>query len=147
MRPTMLMVVLAWMLAGCRADLLQRSSGPAGESGGISAHAGLGDTIRLRPGQVAEAGAREIRIAFSGVSGESRCPRGVACVWSGDATVQVELMLRRGSWSSTELHTHLEPKQILHGGYTVALLDLEPYPVYGEHVRAEDYVAVFRVTR
>lgn len=142
MRYAMILALLGWSLAACSTNPVERERDPAP----TAARAAIGDTFRLSPGDIAEVGTDGLLVRFDGVSADSRCPLGVDCVWAGDAAARFGLAFRQASWTPAELHTHEEPKQVRHENHTVALLDLEPYPREGSPTRADDYVAVIRVT-
>lgn len=146
MRRRMLLPLIGLLVAGCGADPLQRGHDPLGDRV-VSVRAAIGDTIRLRVGQLAEVGAEPLRILFDGVEADSRCPRGVDCVWSGDAAARLRLTLPGAPAAEATLHTHDGPAELVHGGYVVRLLDVEPYPVYQEPIAPGDYAVLLRVTR
>ncbi len=146
MRRIVLAVLLGCGLAACSADPLGGIHDASPESLEPTLQATLGDTIHLGPGEIAEVGPEGLRILFEEVLDDSRCPRGVTCVWAGDATVHLGLALRESVWTPAELHTDEEPKEWAHGGHVVELVRLEPHPVDGSSIRAEEYVAVLRVT-
>ncbi len=53
--------------------------------------AGLGEEVTLSPGQTVTIAAEDLHIKFVGVIGDSRCPRGVQCVWAGEVVCEVEI--------------------------------------------------------
>ncbi len=74
----------------------------------------------------------KVKVSFSRVAEESRCPVDVTCVWEGIAVVDLKLV--NGAETKTvELATRdFEPKNVkrnvLFGGYNISLEDLKPYP-------------------
>ena len=110
-----------------------------------------GDSIALRPGTtVVVVGG--LRLTFDRVVSDSRCPRDVVCIWSGDAIVEIvadpicypacgvpSLLLT--------LHTDTEPRAGQYLGYVVRLVALQPMPVSTGQIDPSDYVAWVRVTR
>lgn len=102
--------------------------------------------IRIELGGTAtvEAGALEIR--FSEVAQDSRCPKGEACVWEGDAVVRIALKSAADA-GTVELHTASRlPHSAGFAGWFVELVALDPVPVAGKPI-ARGYVATLRVTR
>ena len=136
----------AAVVAACGTQPIQ--SDPWLDDPVIVVRAATGDTIRLRLGQTAEVdvGADRVRIAFDGVTEDSRCPHGVDCVWSGDAAASVRLSAPGTAAITADLHTHIEPRRVEYAGRVVLLLDVEPYPRYGGSIAQDEYVAVLRVT-
>ena len=100
----------------------------------------VGDTtfLELPLGRSADNG--EISVTFEAVTEDSRCPRGVQCVWQGNASVRLALE----SGDETEvviLGTALEPRRASFAGYTLGLRDLAPYPVSEQPIERASYVA------
>jgi hypothetical protein len=105
------------------------------------------EEFRLSVGQSADLQGQALAISFEGVESDSRCPKGEACVWEGDAAVRV--MITSGSRSEERvLHTSAKggPKAAGYEGWTVELVALEPPPVKGRNT-APEYVATLRLTR
>jgi hypothetical protein len=102
----------------------------------------LADSIRMAPGDVVVV--RQLRLTFLEVSEDSRCPIDAACVWQGNAAVQIAVGLGRGVALPRTLNTS-EALYLDFGGYRVTLLELLPAPRAGVSIPPEDYRAVFRV--
>ncbi|MBM7775833.1 hypothetical protein JOD54_006037 [Actinokineospora baliensis] len=63
----------------------------------------------------------DVLIAFREVSQDSRCKPGQACVWEGDATVELTL-----AGSAVQVHTNKQfPMEAEAGGYKVSLVKLD----------------------
>lgn len=106
---------------------------------GLTIRIGLGETA-----QVADAG---LEITFAEVLSDSRCPRGEACVWEGDAVIR--LHLRAGvEAGEAVLHTASGgPGAAGIAGWHVELIDLQPVPVAGRPAPPDTYTASLVVTR
>jgi len=102
--------------------------------------------VVLAPGQqTAVPGAGAIR--FDGVTNDSRCPGDALCVWAGDATVRVLVIMSGGVASSFELHT-FDLKPVQHLDLTIALESLSPYPFASKGpIPPGDYRAALKITR
>jgi hypothetical protein len=107
----------------------------------------LAQTFTLAPGQVAHIGREGPYLAFRRVSGDSRCPMDVVCVWAGDGVVAVEVSLNGSSWVPGELHTDPERPPVEVGDYRIRLTELQPYPRSTERTDPGRYRATFTVTR
>lgn len=116
--------------AGCIAD-------PASP-----AHFDSGASFSLKAGGQAQSRDGQVQVGFDGVSADSRCPKGVQCVWAGDATVRVWIRRGTGPKEHADLHTAAAAQQSLHSlGQQLSLLRLAPYPIAGKAIAAGDYVA------
>jgi hypothetical protein len=101
-----------------------------------------GRPFSLKPGAWAQSADGALRVGFEGVASDSRCPKGVQCMWAGDAVVRVWLQQGSGARQPRELHTAPGPGQATGvPGAEVVLVGLAPYPVAGRSVVASTYVA------
>jgi hypothetical protein len=106
----------------------------------------LNQEFTLAPGQMSELESTSLRVQFTRVTGDSRCPADAVCVWGGDALVHVR-MSDSGS-ADYELHTGDQTKAVItHGGIRLELVKLEPYPFSARTIPQEEYRATFRASR
>lgn len=99
----------------------------------------LGKPFSLRPGESARVDGGALRIGFVGVVADSRCPKGAQCVWAGDATVQIWVQQGAGPRESHALHTATGAAQVARvPGHELRLLRLDPYPVSGRPIAAQE---------
>lgn len=102
---------------------------------------------KVKPGELAGFGNRSVK--FIKVISDSRCPKGVTCVWAGEAKVLVEVYENGKVVGQKEV-------TIAPGGKKHALLSMEnkavqvyglnPYPVGNTSIKAEEYVLNLIVT-
>lgn len=132
-------LALAAIAAACSTD---RSSPARPEPQASSTAENPSTVITLRGGESAEVGDRVVR--FTAVREDSRCPRGVECVWQGDAAV--ELVVDAGGEPTViVLHTTLEPRSTVAAGLRLTLVRLEPQPLASEQIPLGDYDASLRI--
>jgi hypothetical protein len=101
----------------------------------------------LAPGETARFGA--LRVTFKEVTGDSRCPVDVTCVWEGDAVARIELSEPAGAVETHELHTakSQQPQPVVYGGYQVDLVRLDPEPRSTGTIPPSSYRLAVRVTQ
>ena len=88
-----------------------------------------------------------LRITFEGVSEDSRCPRGVQCVWAGDAAATFTLVKPPAAAEQRTLHTSGRfAQQADYDSFVVRLEDVKPYPKEGVEIAPQDYLATLVVT-
>lgn len=87
-----------------------------------------------------------LRIGFTRVVGDSRCPTSVVCVWAGDAEVELAVTFGSGPTHPMALHTTLEPRATDAWGYRLTLVNLSPYP-FADPIPADEYALRLRVER
>ena len=109
--------------------------------------AALDQEFEIRVGQWVTIEGERLRVTFSRVAEDSRCPEGVQCVWAGNAKVVLKLSKARRRASTMSLNTGTDPKQAAYRGYEVKLVKLDPYPKEKRRIRKRDYVATLVVSR
>ena len=93
----------------------------------------LEEPFILEPGQSAELIDGDLYLVFNGILGDSRCPEGVWCWWEGDAEAAVVGDLPGEIQIDCVLHTFSDYDQFCPmGSYEVHLLQVDPYPVFGD---------------
>lgn len=108
--------------------------------------AALGAPFRLAQGQEITVGG-ELRVRFDAVTADSRCPKGVRCVWTGNARVVLVLTLPGRPSALVTLNTNVDPRTASALGFTVEMEGLEPSPERGKTLRQKDYVVALVVKR
>jgi len=88
-----------------------------------------------------------LRIGFTAVPADSRCPATVWCPWQGDAAVEIQYGLGTGSSSADTLHTALDPQSVTASGYQITLLVVGPYPYSTDPIPQDQYTIRLRVAR
>ena len=107
----------------------------------------LDEPFVLAPHERAVVEGANLRVEFLEVTGDSRCPIEAMCVWAGDATVHLNLR-DAGTNTRYELHTGDPARMTLvHRGFVVHLVGLQPLPSSLRPIAPADYRATFRVTR
>lgn len=102
--------------------------------------------LELRVGASAPVPGTTATITFVRVTNDSRCPKGVTCIWEGDAVVELRVQPRGGDARSVELHVNERfERRAPVDGVTVTLERLEPYPEAERPVPEGGYVATLRI--
>ncbi|WP_284224346.1 hypothetical protein [Mycobacterium antarcticum] len=114
--------VLGLALVGCQAD--HASADP------VSFH--LNQPFALGGGREASDAGDDVRVRFSDVLEDSRCPERVECFWTGQARVAIAVQPHGREPTTLEFNTNPAPGQTVStgraGDYTVTMQSLEPYP-------------------
>jgi hypothetical protein len=107
----------------------------------------LNERFTLAPGESARIDRSQVRLEFTDVTGDSRCPADAICIQGGDAVVRVRATA--GSAASTlELHTGDSSRAAgTFQGLRVELMELQPYPFSSRTIAPGDYRATLRVTQ
>ena len=106
---------------------------------------GLNQDFELQPGSAAVISGASFAVRFDGVSGDSRCPADAVCIQGGDAVVGISV-IDDGQSRRLELHTG-DMRPVSYDGYTIALVQLQPYPFSSRTIQPDEYRATLKVTR
>ena len=101
----------------------------------------LNQPFTLAPGESAAVSDTNVRLLFSAVTTDSRCPADALCIQLGDAIVRLRVS-NTGVPSEYDLHT--EPgraAEISHGPLRIRLVQLQPYPFSDRRIAPGDYRA------
>lgn len=105
----------------------------------------LNQEFVLAPGEAAKIAGAGMSIRFVGVLGDSRCPADAVCILGGDAIVRISVLSFGGGRDDYDLHTG-DLRPVAHRGFTIALVNLVPYPFSSRAIQPNEYRATFRVT-
>jgi hypothetical protein len=112
----------------------------------------LGQQFPLGGGQEATIAGENLRVRFTDVLEDSRCPTEVECFWTGQARIAVAVEPAGRAATTVDFNTNPAPGQNVQtadvDGSTVELKSLEPYPRTPDNgVALEDYTATLVVRR
>lgn len=83
-------------LAGCNAQKKKKMPDSTKETttgtNGTKPSVQKGDILYFNQGENKFLKEYEMNVTFKGISEDSRCPEGVACIWAGVAVAQIEVM-------------------------------------------------------
>ncbi|MET0554478.1 MAG: hypothetical protein ABW221_15645, partial [Vicinamibacteria bacterium] len=90
-----------------------------------------------------------LRVTFTRVDDDSRCPTDVVCVWEGDAAVKIEVSEQPGDPVVRELHTSgsAGARAITFGAFRIELLQLTPQTHSQQAIPAKDYRLTLKITQ
>ena len=133
------------MLTGLLILLPSLSLGCAGTGEFIKAH--LGQEFSLRIGQTAQIENEQLSIRFNGISGDSRCPKGVQCFWAGEVKCDVTVTYQGESSDITLTQPGAaEPSSETYKGYKF-IFSVQPYPEAGKQITPADYRLLLTVDK
>ena len=102
--------------------------------------ADLGQEFSLRISQTAQIEDEQLAIRFERIAGDSRCPKGVTCVWAGEINCDV-VVTHKGSSSKIILTqpglTELSAEQT-YKGYRLIYF-VQPYPEAAKKISTAEY--------
>ncbi len=131
--------------------LLLALTGCGGEEEPGSQTVQLGEPFVLAGGQEANVDPPGLRIVFSEVLEDSRCPSQVDCVQAGEANIRLTVTLGELPPADLDFSTNPAPgmTQLINvfNGYQIELQSLDPYPENpATPIEFEDYQATLLVT-
>ncbi|SDQ68628.1 hypothetical protein SAMN05421664_2165 [Chryseobacterium soldanellicola] len=92
-----------------------------------------GDIIYLNEGENRFLKEYEMNVTFKNISEDSRCPKGVSCIWAGVAVAQIEVMGTTTrpmvlNLATTDNEGRNYHKSAQYNGYSISLAEVTPYP-------------------
>ena len=142
-RMCVLPAVLTVTLMGCQ---LNR------EAGANPVEFTLGQEFTIGGGQEAVFGGEDLRVRFTDVLEDSRCPTAVECFWTGQARIAIAVQAAGRASATADFNTNPAPGQNVEtvhvDDYTIGLKSLDPYPrTPDDPISFEDYRATLLVQR
>ena len=112
----------------------------------------LGKEFTLGGGQEAVLSGEDLRVRFTDVLEDSRCPTEVECFWTGQARIAVAVQPAGRPSATADFNTNPAPGQNVQTvrveDYTLRLTSLDPYPrTPDDPIAFEDYRATLLVQR
>jgi len=99
----------------------------------------LEQEFKLKIGESAKSKPEGLEVKFDSVADDSRCPRGVTCIWAGNAKVLLKVKKDAAKPADVELNTNTNPKTAGYLEYELRLKELRPYPEADVTVKPSDY--------
>ena len=119
---------------------------------GQTSDAKLGSQFQLKINQTALVRTANVTVTFLNVTGNSRCPSDVVCVWQGQVTVKVKIMKDNQGMAIFDLtagagdnNGSLSSKRS--GKFYIRLGSVEPYPKSNSTISYSDYLASMIVSK
>ncbi len=124
------------------------SLGIASETREDASMASLNRDFLLKLGEGAVIQDEGLLIRFVSVKKDSRCPKGVKCMWEGDAEILLEVRKDRGKNKTLSLHTsqRFNRDEII-DSFRIKLISLMPYPEKDRDIKPEDYISTLIVEK
>jgi hypothetical protein len=107
----------------------------------------LGKEFELKINQKVVIEGEGLAVVFESVLEDSRCPKGVDCIWSGNARIRIRSSKKGQRPATIELNTDDGPKSSLYLNYEVSLVELKPRPKASEAVRSHEYRAALMIKK
>ncbi len=112
----------------------------------------LNEAFTLAGGQEGLIGGEKLRLRFTDVLEDSRCPTQVECFWTGQARIALSVQPDGSGSTRVEFNTNPAPGQTVKvaevGQYRIELQSLDPYPQTPDNpIAFEDYRAAIVVRK
>ncbi|HLL73312.1 MAG TPA: hypothetical protein VK363_17870 [Pyrinomonadaceae bacterium] len=121
------------------------------EGSDVIASTGVNRSVVIRYGQDVTVPGHNFKIKFVSVPEDSRCPKGVNCIWAG--TVRVLLHVTKAKSKPVKVELDLNPRDspdgqtANYGNYKLKLVSVDPYPVDGQQRAAKDYTVTLDISK
>jgi hypothetical protein len=107
----------------------------------------LGEQFDLNVDHTATITSERLEVGFADVVSDSRCPRGVQCIWQGVATIRLSVERPPDARTTLTLRAPSASATGTYGKYSVSIVDVKPYPEANRRHRREEYVVTLIVAR
>ncbi len=108
----------------------------------------LNRPFELRYLQEAYNSESDLKILFSSIPEDSRCPRNTSCVWEGRAVIDLTLTGKRDTTLSlTDQAGKPELAKVTYDGLLFRLITVRPYPVADQQIPTDAYSVELEVSR
>ncbi len=104
----------------------------------------VGEPFEIQGGEVVSVGEGDLLISDVAVVQDSRCPMNARCIVAGQAVVRLRVngkLVKLGLWSDT-----VPSSLALADGYTIELLEVNPFPGSPEYAAGIPHTAVLMVS-
>lgn len=134
-------------LSACTAQISQYQTTTTIDTNAIPAS--LGSQFQLKVNQVAVIQNENLKIKFLDITGDSRCPSDVICVWEGQATGEINVMKNNQDIGNFNLTSRAgaQDGQTTVQGYSITLVNVQPYPLSTHQIGQSDYVISLIVSK
>jgi hypothetical protein len=105
----------------------------------------LNSEFTLAPGETVAIEGASLSVRFNRITGDNRCPADALCVLGGSADVSVTAISERATRDHVLRTGDMQPVQ--HDAFTIALVQVSPYPFSAQTIQPQDYRVTLRVTR
>jgi hypothetical protein len=119
----------------------------AGQPASRTKEAALNEEFEIKIGQQVLIRDEGLKVSFSYVAEDSRCPEGVQCIQAGNGKIVLSLSKKGKRSGKITLNTMRDPKHDAYREYDVKLVGLNPYPKKDAHIKKKEYVATLVVSR
>ena len=107
----------------------------------------LGKEFELKIDQEAIVEGESLAVAFESVLEDSRCPKGVDCIWSGNAKISIKSIKPKQTPAKIELNTDDGPKSSTYMNYEIKLVALKPNRKPDVPLQRDEYRAVLIISK
>jgi hypothetical protein len=144
MRKLVLIFATAALIFSCQ----KSSNFPVVENMEVTSAFVLNNSIIIAQGNCAGDSRTHTYICFDSVVGDSRCPRGVECIWEGNGEARFKFMQSDDAPLFFNLNTHLGfTNDTIVGGYKFTLKALNPYPSIQDVISQKVYSAEIEIEK
>jgi len=109
----------------------------------------LNNQFQLKIGQTASIESKNIKLRFLNVTEDSRCPADAVCVWEGQVTVLLNVMHGERELGDFDLTIRGGDENLAiktFNGYSIKLVQVDPYPFASQPTELTDYVVTLLVS-
>ena len=105
----------------------------------------LNAEFTLAPGETVAIESASFTVRFNQITGDNRCPADAVCILGGSADVGITATSDRSSRDYVLRTGDMRP--VAHDGYTITLVQVQPYPFSARPIQSDEYRVTLKVSR
>ena len=105
----------------------------------------LDTEFTLAPGDAMSIEGASLSVRFNRITGDNRCPADAVCILGGSADVSITAISSRSTREHVLKTGEMQPVQ--HDNYTIALVQVAPYPFSSRTIQPDEYRVTLKVTQ
>ena len=100
-----------------------------------------GEEFQLSPGQTATLKGKDLKLTFSEVVEDSRCPLYSDCIWEGQVRIKIAVTAPGKQTTLEFIRRGRENGPLVQpfNGWQLSVLSVNPYPEAGKNIKPRDY--------
>ena len=107
----------------------------------------LKEQFVVRHGEEVQVGKTGLRIRFTDLVNDSRCPIDAVCVHQGNARITLEFARNKKKPAAMDVNTSMEPREAAYKNFAIELVSLLPAPRASQPTPESDYQATLIVRK
>ncbi len=140
-------ILLLFVLTNCQSQKNNEKLAATQEISNTGSLASDG-TLTVKIGEAKTLKNENFTVKFIKVLEDSRCPKGMECIWAGRASIEIEVSNKNTPAQTMNLSTTTGLNNaVIFNGYQISLLNLTPQNELGKKLNPADYTILLKIEK